>query len=249
MERRIRKFETPQALADGLAVKLREEINNKYKIKENFYLSLSGGSTPRILFKILAEPPFAKDIKWETVHLFWGDERCVPPDDAESNYGMTKNLLLDKITIPDGNVHRIKGEVNPEEESLRYADEVKNYVPVKRGLPGFDCILLGMGEDGHTASLLPGQKLYAVAQGICGVAEKSIPSKDEISIQKRISLTREVICNSEQIIFLVTGTKKSKPLSEIINQVPSDKNYPASRINNFRDISEWWIDKEAALYL
>ncbi len=249
MERRIRKFKTPQALAEELAVKLRKDINEKYKVKENFYLSLSGGSTPKILFKILAEAPFAKDIKWEIIHLFWGDERCVPPDDAESNYGMAKNLLLDKIAIPDGNVHRIKGEVNPKEESLRYADEVKNYVPVKRGLPKFDSILLGMGEDGHTASLLPGQKLYAVAQGICGVAEKSITSKNRIAIQKRISLTREVICNSEQIIFLVTGSKKSKPLSEIINQKPSGKNYPASQINNFMGISEWWIDEEAAIYL
>ncbi len=249
MEIKIKKFKTDEILAEELALKLKEEIEEKYRSNDKFFLSLSGGSTPRLLFKILAEPRFAEHIKWQNLHLFWGDERCVPPEDSESNYGMTKKFLLDKIKTPEENIHRIKGEAIPEEEALRYAGEIKNTVPVKNNLPRFDCILLGMGEDGHTASLFPGRELYAVAQNICGVAEKSITENGGVNIQKRVSLTKDAICNAEQVIFLVTGNKKSKILYEIINEVPISKNYPASGIKNILGYSEWWIDEDAALSL
>ena len=249
MERRIKKFKTPENLAEELASKLKEEIDNKSKIDKDFYLVLSGGSTPKILFKVLSEYPYKKVIKWKNLHLFWGDERCVTPDDLESNYGMTKNLLLDKIFIPEENIHRIKGEAIPDKEASRYAREIKNIVTIERDLPRFDCILLGMGEDGHTASLFPGKELHAVEQNICGVAEKFIPMRDGMKIQKRISLTEKVICNAEQIFFLVTGSEKKKTLSEIINEDPISRNYPASRINNIYGYSEWWIDEEAASML
>ena len=246
MDRRIKKYKTPGELAEELALKLKKEINNKSKIDEDFYLVLSGGSTPKNLFKILAEVPYKDDIKWESLQLFWGDERCLPPDDPESNYGETRKLLLDKIAIPKENVHRIIGEAKPEEETARYANEIQSIIPFEKSLPRFDCILLGVGEDGHTASLFPGKELYAVAQNICGVAEKSIPLRDGKNIQKRVSLTKDVICNSEQVFFLVTGEKKSKILSEIINEEPISRNYPAAGINNIYGFSEWRIDEDAA---
>ncbi len=192
MDKRIKKFKTAKELAEELAQNLKEEIEGKAKLNGKFNLSLSGGSTPKLLFKILSEPPFSEEIKWKYLHLFWGDERCVPPGDTESNYGMTKELLLNKVEIPGENIHRIKGEAIPEEEASRYSSEIKNSVKIENSLPRFDCILLGMGEDGHTASLFPGKRLKAVSQNICGVAEKKIPGDNGESIQKRISLTKDV---------------------------------------------------------
>ena len=249
MERRIKKFKTAQDLSLELAQKLKEEIEKKSKENKRFFISLSGGSTPKILFKILAAPPFSGEMRWDNVHLFWGDERCVPPDNIESNYGMTKDLLLDKIDFPKENIHRIKGEANPEEEASRYSLEIKKWVSIDKDLPRFDCILLGMGEDGHTASLFPEKELHAVSQNICGVAEKTISVNHGEKIQKRISLTKDAICNGEKIYFLVTGNKKAKPLSEIIKETPESNNYPALGIHNIYGYSEWWIDEDAALYL
>ena len=249
MERRIKKFKTAQELSLELAWKLKEEIEKKSKINEKYFLSLSGGSTPKLLFKTLSGSPFSKEIKWNDVHLFWGDERCVPPEDSESNYGMTKNILLDKIRIPGENIHRIKGEAEPGEEAQRYSKEIWKWVVIEKDLPRFDCILLGMGEDGHTASLFPGKVLNAVSQNICGVAEKTIITNNGENIQKRISLTRDVICNGENIYFLVTGDKKAQTLSEIISEKPENGKYPASGIHNIYGFSEWWIDEDAAKYL
>jgi 6-phosphogluconolactonase len=246
MERIIKKFKTAEELAVELAKKLKEEIENKSKLNEKYFLSLSGGSTPKVLFKILAAHPLSKEIKWNHVHLFWGDERCVPPGDVESNFGMTKNFLLDKIEIPEENIHRVIGEAKPEEEAIRYSEEIKNTVSIENGLPRFDCILLGMGEDGHTASLFPEKKLNSVSQNICGVAEKTISKNNGENIQKRISLTRDVICNGENIYFLVTGDKKTKTLSGIIKESPGSNKYPASGIHNINGRSEWWIDEAAA---
>jgi 6-phosphogluconolactonase len=249
LERRIKKFKNAEMLAGGLALKLKEEIEVISRNRDKFFISLSGGSTPKLLFTILAEPRFAENIKWHNLHLFWGDERCVPPEDSESNYGMTKKLLLDKIKMPDENIHRIKGEAVPEEEAERYADEIRNTVTIKNNLPIFNCILLGLGEDGHTASLFPEKELQSVEQNICGVAEKIITMNSDINVQKRISLTKDTICNAQQVIFLVTGNKKSKVLSDIINEKPAGENYPASGIKNIHGYSEWWIDEDAASIL
>ena len=249
MERRIRKFKTADDLSLELAENFKEQVKVKSGMKENFYISLSGGSTPKLLFRILASPPFAQKINWEHVHLFWGDERCVPPEDNESNYGMTKNLLLDKIKIPPENIHRIKGEANPEEEAARYSEEIKSTVLIEEGLPRFDYIFLGMGEDGHTASLFPGKELHSVSQNICGVAEKTVSVNNGEMIQKRISLTKDVICNGEKIFFLVTGNTKAQTLSEIIKEAANSNNYPAAGIHNIYGFSDWWIDEAAASLL
>jgi 6-phosphogluconolactonase len=244
MERKIKKFKTPEDLAENLAVKLRDDSGKKIKLGDHFYIALSGGNTPKLLFKVLAVPPFNTELKWEGIHLFWGDERCVPPESDESNYGTAKKILIDHISIPEKNIHRIKGEAVPEKETLRYAGEIKKIVPSEKDLPRFDCVLLGLGEDGHTASLFPGKELYAAASEICGVAEKPNPAGS--TMQKRISLTKNVICNAEQILFLVTGTEKSETLSEIINETITSERFPAANIQNIYGFSEWWIDEQAA---
>ncbi|HEY5715890.1 MAG TPA: 6-phosphogluconolactonase, partial [Psychromonas sp.] len=124
------------------------------------HISLSGGSTPILLFRYLAQPAYAEKINWQKLHFWWGDERCVAPDDPESNFGQCKKLLLDKVTIPAENIHRIQGENDPQQEAIRYAAEIKEHIAEVSGRPQFDWIILGMGDDGHTASLFPGQTDY-----------------------------------------------------------------------------------------
>ncbi len=238
MKLEIKIFLSPEEAAAGLAGEIKEIVDvNSGKNKDTF-ISLSGGSTPKILFNIISEE-YADKIDWNNVHLFWGDERCVPPDDEQSNYGMTKKYLLNNINIPEVNVHRIRGEGDPQKEVERIAGEINRVVPVKNNLPEFDLNVLGLGSDGHTASLFPGGNLKDVAQGITGVAVH--PE----SGQKRISLTAGVLNNSRQNIFLVTGDKKSDILYEILSRKDSSKDYPAARIRA-AEILQWYLDEKAA---
>lgn len=227
--------------AEDAAAKIAEEIvkivfRNSGDDRDS-YISLSGGSTPKYLFsKISSE--YADKIDWKRVHLFWGDERCVPPADEQSNYGMANRYLINNINIPESNVHRTRGEEDPAAESARIAKEIKKIVPVADGLPRFDLNILGLGEDGHTASLFPGQKLQYIAEGIAGVAVH--PE----SGQKRISLTSNVLSNAVENIFMVTGKKKAEIIFEVLKG-RSAGNYPAAEIKA-AEILRWYLDEGAA---
>lgn len=227
-------FKDNQAVATAFAKYLSEQINTS----DSFHIALSGGSTPKVLFKLLAEQ-YAKKIDWEKVHLFWGDERCVLPTDADSNYGMTKEKLLDHINIPFVNVHRVLGSRNPAEEATRYGKEIQWCLPEKDGLPVFDLIMLGMGSDGHTASIFPHQMELLTSSDICGVATH--PD----SGQKRVTLNGKVINKAKQIHFLVTGASKKEKINEIFNKTGEYTTYPAAHIER----AEWWIDESAGAVL
>ncbi|HEY7751636.1 MAG TPA: 6-phosphogluconolactonase [Ignavibacteriaceae bacterium] len=218
-----------------------EELFELTGEKEKLFFVLSGGSTPKIIFQILANDYKGK-IDWKKVHLFWGDERCVSPEDKESNYGMTKKILIDSIAIPDENIHRIKGENDPVEESRRYSEEVKKYVPFNNKFPLFDLVTLGIGEDGHVASIFPGQMNLINSEKICEVAVH--PS----SGQKRITLTGNVINNSRQIIFLITGKNKSTIVKELFEGKDKSK-YPAGNIKPVHGKVEYYLDRDAAKLL
>lgn len=237
METKI--YKTPELLAVELAEDLITKTNNKIIRGEHFRLSLSGGNTPKLFYSTLARSPFKEDISWEKVDVFWGDERCVPPDDEESNFRMTKFHLLDKIRIRQENIHRIMGESNPALEAKRYAEEIRKIIGMDKGsLPVFDFVLLGLGEDGHTASLFPDQSLTNLYENICGVGNKKG--------QMRISLTHDVICNSKSINFLATGKEKAQIVREIIKE---RKDLPATAIKPTDGELIWWLDKDAASLL
>ncbi len=241
MKKNLHVFDTPLQLAESLAVQLKSSVN---EIKENFYLAVSGGSTPVILFKQLASVQIKNEIHWDSVNFFWCDERCVPPENSESNFGEAKKYLLDFISIPPGNIHRIIGESDPNLEAVRYANEIETTLPKgKNGLPVFDWVLLGIGEDGHTASLFPGKNLLFIYSSIAGVARHPVTN------QSRISLTKDVINNAKRVSFVVTGKVKAKVVSEIFNGLPVSKSYPAADILPVNGVIEWMIDKEAAFYL
>jgi len=217
-----------------------DELVKLVSQQKEFFLCLSGGSTPEIIFQILSKE-YKDKIDWVKVHLFWGDERCVPPDNDESNFGTTKKYLLNFIDIPEKNVHRIQGENDPETEIIRYSGEIKKIVPLKEGFPDFDLIILGLGEDGHTASIFPDQMQVLESDKIC---EVTIHPQTR---QKRITLTGKVINNSERIVFLITGMGKE----EIVKKVIQDRKkiFPSEFINLVSGKLQYYIDSNAASLL
>lgn len=223
---------TAQAFADFLAQKVSE--NNIV------HIALSGGSTPKILFELLADE-YDEDIDWEKLHFWWGDERCVPPTDNDSNYKMTKELLFDSISIKDSQIHRVLGENEPQEEANRYGEEILKHLPIVNGLPQFDIIMLGMGGDGHTASIFPHEMSLLEDKAICGVANH--PE----SGQKRVTLNGPVINNAQDISFLVTGEGKTEKVDEIFNQKEGYLSYPAAHFNGENVV--WYLDDSAARML
>jgi len=239
MQKTVRIFALPEELAAECAKEIARLINRSAEKKKIFTIALSGGSTPELLFTKLGEE-YSKSVQWESVHVFWGDERCVPPDDSESNFGMTLSRFLSKIEIPAENIHRIKGEDDPEGEALRYSDEISRFTEEKDGLPAFSMVILGMGEDGHTASIFPGHSELLISDKICEVAVHPV------SGQKRITITGRVINNADSVYFLVTGKKKQDVLDKILNDKPAAKSYPAYFIEPVDGDLIWYLDRDAA---
>ena len=207
--------------------------------RKETHIALSGGSTPKIVFDELASN-YNKEIQWEKVHLYWGDERCVPPEDKDSNYKMTVEHLISKITIPKENIRRIKGENNPMYEAKRYANLLKKELPKANNLPQFDLVILGMGDDGHTASIFPHQIDLWHSNKYCEVAIH--PESD----QRRVSITGQIINNATTVTFLVTGESKAAKFTEIKNKIGNYAQYPASLVAPSSRQLFWFLDQGAA---
>jgi len=207
--------------------------------RETIHIALSGGSTPKIIFDELASN-FQKEIDWGKVHLYWGDERCVVPTDIQSNYRMVVEHLISKIVIPEENIHRIKGENEPEYEAKRYAKILEKNLPKVQDKPQFDLVILGMGDDGHTASIFPHEIELWNSEKYCEVAVH--PD----SGQKRVSLTGQIINNADTVVFLVSGESKTEKYSEIKNRTGNFERYPASLVKPTSGRLLWFIDEAAA---
>jgi 6-phosphogluconolactonase len=242
LERSVKIFQNPGELAEKLAEDLVLMINESAKKNMTYTIALSGGSTPELLFSILGEK-YAKSAPWNFVHFFWGDERCVAPDNAESNYGMTKRNLFDKIVINSSNIHRIEGENEPAAEAFRYSSEILKFTKEKNGLPQFDLVMLGLGDDGHTASIFPGSANLLISEKIC---EEALNPHNR---QKRITVTGRVINNADNVIFMVTGRKKAAIIESIFKSKPEANDYPAAYILPTFGSLAWYIDSEAASLL
>ena len=233
METRI--FKDNEATARAFAQFLKEKtIGNK-----SLSIALSGGSTPKALFKILATD-YKNEIDWSNLHFYWGDERMVAPDHEESNYKMTYDLLFSQLPIPKANIHRIRGENTLKDEVTRYAEEIDLNLPKANGLPVFDIIMLGMGADGHTASIFPPDLHLIGDKGICAIGT------NPESGQKRVTLTGPVINNARHICFLVTGIGKSEKIDEIFNKKGEFESYPAAHIVPKNGSITWFLDESAS---
>lgn len=232
-------FKTSQDLNHSFTEWLKDIISTK----ESVTIALSGGSTPKSLFSFWSELP-EHEIDWTKIKFFWGDERCVPPSDNESNFKMTKEHLFDNITVPLKNIFRISGENNPADEAIAYGNILNDEVKVVNGIPAFDIIILGMGDDGHTASIFPHEIELWNSSSNCVVATHPTTG------QKRVSITGSVINAAQNVAFLVTGENKADKIREIIEQpVESEKKYPAALVQPKSGNLLWFLDEKAAKQL
>jgi len=201
------------ALAEAAASHFSDRVAQSVAARGRARIAISGGSTPKATFAVLADPagPYAASIPWEKVDLFWVDERSVGPDAPDSNYRMTREALLSKVALPAGQVHRIEGELDPEEAASKYESLIRREFRLEGAeAPRFDVIWLGMGDDGHTASLFPNTDGLHESGRI--VIANHVPQKDTW----RITLTRPVINEALDVVFLIGGADKADPLEKVL---------------------------------
>jgi len=238
-------FADARAVAAAAAEAVVESANRAVDRSGQFVVALSGGNTPRGLYERLAAPGFAERIPWDAVHVFWGDERCVPPFDPQSDYAMAKEALLDHVPLAEGHIHRIRGEDDPELVALEYERLLRRTFVAMTGppptVPGarFDLALLGLGPDGHTASLFP--ETAAVKE----VERWVVPVQAPVAPYRRVSLTPPVLNASARTIFMVTGAEKAPALAAVFEGPHDPSACPAQAI----DGAEWFVDAEAASLL
>ena len=234
---------TPYEAANRLTMDFIRFTENMLKYRERLYIALSGGSTPQLMFEIIAKE-YSNALPWKKLHFFWVDERCVLADDPESNYGNGCRILFSNNALPSQNIHPIHGGDDPLTEVVRYTGEILSHVPCVNSLPVFDLILLGMGNDGHTASIFPGQPGLFETTAICSI------SQHPTTLQKRITLSGKVINNASEIVFLVTGSSKAEKVKSVINDDSEEAFlYPAKQVKPLNGSLAWYLDNESAKYI
>jgi 6-phosphogluconolactonase len=227
------------AVLHAAAERITATLEAGLRKKDNPTLVLTGGKTPKPAYELLSMSPYNNRIDWSRIHFFWGDERCVPPEDPESNFGMAWQTWISKITLAPGHVHRIIGELpDADRAASAYEAEIRTILP-GAGVPSFDLVLLGMGTDGHTASLFPGTRWEEQRLVVANQAPESG--------LRRISMTPRLVNAAQAIIFLAAGANKSKALADVLENPESD--LPAARIRPERGSLTWMVDRAAALQL
>lgn len=237
----INIFPTPGALSETAARHIIELA--KYYIQNNgrFTVALSGGSTPERLFKLLTQSPYVEQMPWQNTYFFWGDERCVPLDDERNNAYQAIKLLFSKINIPAANIFRIPTNLPPQAAAAQYEQTIKDFFGNSR--PRFDLMLLGMGDDGHTASLFPGTEILHETKHL--VKDIYIEKLD----MQRITMTAPLINQSHHIIFLVTGSGKAETLKTVLQGEFQPELYPAQLIQPEDGTLLCMVDEAAAALL
>jgi 6-phosphogluconolactonase len=241
MKRTVLIFESIEKLSAEFAKRISIDISGT-PVGQFYSIALSGGSTPQDIFKYISEH-YPQKINWSEVLVFWGDERCVPPSDNESNYKMACESLLSHIKIPDQNIYRIRGENNPANEAKRYSEIVKNLLPSENSIPQFDLCMLGLGEDGHTASIFPDQVALFNSEKMFEA------SRHPVSKQNRITATGRLINNSKKVCLIVTGESKAEKVAQIIEKKKDWELLPASLIDPTAGELIWLLDKPAGQML
>lgn len=225
----VHTFKNAEETCHALAAWIALLIGKRLSQKKFFTWVLAGGETPRRLYNILASPPYDTNIEWDRVHIFWGDERWVPFEDAASNAGMATKEFLQRVDIPLAQVHRMRTDMEAAISAKQYEKILHQYFDDTE--TSFDLVLCGMGEDGHTLSLFPG--------GV--VDEAHWVSAVQTEKGERITLTPAIVNRSASVVFLVTGKKKAKVLQEIIEE-PSSGKYPAQLIQPENGELHWFVN-------
>jgi 6-phosphogluconolactonase len=237
----IRIYSDLDTLSHGAAELFVSRSQQAVQEKGRFAVALSGGHTPQRTYEHLSEPPFRDRVPWDAVHIFWGDERCVPTDHEASNERMTRQALLDHVPIPSSQVHAIRCAGRPREAAAAYEAGLRDFFGEKP--PQLDLVFLGLGENGHTASLFPGTAVLKETQR--WAAEVYVREQDLY----RVTLTAPVLNQARVIAFMVTGAAKARVLKEVIESPPETLRFPAQLIRPTEGELEWLIDQEAARLL
>lgn len=227
-----------ESLSQAAAKIVMQQANSAIGLRGLFNLVLSGGETPRRTYEVLAEDRFKNEIPWDRVHIFWGDERCVPLNDPRKNERMAREVLLNRVPIPPNQIHPINCEGSPEQAAREYETFLRSHF--QEHAPRFDTILLGLGNDGHTASLFPRSK--ALRENKRWVTESKSP-QDQLD---RVTLTTTLINRASMLIFLVSGNEKAEILRKVIAQDIVGDPLPARLIRPSSGQLIWLVDKGAA---
>jgi 6-phosphogluconolactonase len=231
-------WEDARAIAARAAGLLTETSRQSVAARGRFTLALSGGSTPRALYELLAGELYAPRIPWGETHIFWSDERCVPPTQEESNYRMAHEAMLARVPVPPEQIHRMRGELEPEQAALEYEKilaEGFGETP-----PRFDLILLGMGEDGHTASLFPDSAALSDTARLVAA-----PFVEKFKAH-RLTLTLRTINAARTTIFLVSGAGKAETLRAVLEGEKGAQPYPSQLVSPASGELVWLVDEAAA---
>lgn len=239
MKSEIRVFQSIEQLSHSAAELFAEKAAQSIDDHGRFLVVLNGGGTPARLFQLLGTE-YRNQVDWTNTHIFWGDERSVPATDPESSYGQAWNLFLRHVPVPESNIHPINGGLEPTEAALDYAHVLKKFASGILEWPRFDLVYLGMGEDGHTASLFPNSPLEVTQPVIPVTAHyQGRPAQ-------RVTLTPVVLNSAHVIAFMATGEKKAATLAEVLGDRYNPGLYPAQRIEPKDGKCIWLIDEDAA---
>jgi len=253
MDREIVVLPDPGVVAREAADRWVTLARESIAARGRFTAALSGGSTPRALFSLLASEAYTDKVEWDRLLVFWSDERCVPPDHADSNYRLAHETLLSKVSIPAGNVYRVRGEIDSGQAALEYEEAVRREVgtptlvgsemPADASVPPFDLILLGMGPDGHTASLFPGTAALREKKRL--VAANFVPRLNA----HRITFTPLLINAASHVLFLVAGIDKADVLRAVLEGEFEPDVFPAQLVKPAQGQLTWLVDRAAGAHI
>lgn len=241
----IEIFPDADALALRAADMLAMAAQEGAAARGRFAVALSGGQTPKALYRMLARQQFSQKIPWRRVQLYWGDERCVPADDPASNYGTAGETFIKHVPIPPANVHRMPGEEDPQKAADVYEAELRDLAAKERppsGVPVFDLVLLGLGRDGHTASLFPRSEALTVEDRFCVATQDPDGSP-------RLTVTAPVINAARRVWFLVSGADKAGMVAEVLEGLRAPLAVPAQGVAPVHGTLTWLLDEAAAAEL
>ncbi|MGE5072452.1 MAG: 6-phosphogluconolactonase [Anaerolineae bacterium] len=236
----VRVFDDLDSLSAAAAALFTEACASAVAERGRALVALSGGSTPAGLYSLLARPPYLHQVDWPRLHVFWGDERLVPPTDPQSNYRQAYDAFLSRVPIPDANIHRVPVELPPSGAAQAYALTIKQFADSPLLWPRLDLVLLGMGDDGHTASLFPGSPVDLTVPAVAVTGDyQGRPAN-------RVTLTPPVFNAARRVLFLVSGQSKSQSLAHVLYGSYQPDRLPAQRIRPTDGELIWLVDRAAA---
>jgi len=238
----VQVLDSQELLSEAAAELIVQVAVEALKKRGRFLIALSGGGTPEPVFRLLASEVYADRLTWQAAHVFWGDERCVPPDDPGSNYGQARRLLLDHLPVPNEQIFRIKGELGPDEAAAEYRSLLTRMAEKGLDWPKLDLALMGLGADGHTASLFPGP----AAPGEERLGAIGVNAEYDGRPAQRVTLTPSVFNSARNVLFLVSGIKKAEAVTAVLQGRADPERWPAARIKPDSGRLFWFLDGPAA---